>query len=388
MLLGSYSSGGSSNNIDGWRASDSALYNIVGSLLVKDFSGASFTSYSIIGCLFNIASMTSEVEFMQSLMTQYYPDFLAYLKDVTNLNASFTTFSLWVKANYKDFGKNATTSLFNEVVNVENALDRILRAVQDIDTSGGGSAQVDLSPYLDFTLPDGTVTSVADMLNSISTLADSILSALTNGDDSDESAANPVPLLRRILSSVNSGFFDVKDFLYDLNNSLCDDNYITAVEWLAMLYDKEFAVEVPEIDLSGLTVSVDTSGIESKLDDIYKQLVLSNIIAAGDLAHDFLSDFLSAAASAVGGVADSIKDVFPFCLVFVAMGVLDLFATNPVAPAFSVGVPTGIGQTTMLEIDLSQYDDMAAVCRGLVLGLYIVGLLAVTKNYMYNGDGS
>lgn len=76
----------------------------------------------------------------------------------------------------------------------------------------------------------------------------------------------------------------------------------------------------------------------------------------------------------------SLSSFFPFCIPFDLYNLLDALAAAPEAPVINgvIPVPT-FGQTYEIEVDLSPWDNVAALFRTLQLGLFIVGLALVTR---------
>lgn len=76
----------------------------------------------------------------------------------------------------------------------------------------------------------------------------------------------------------------------------------------------------------------------------------------------------------------SLTDFFPFCIPFDLYNLLDALAASPEAPVINgvIPVPT-FGQTYEIEVDLTPWDNVAALFRTLQLGLFIVGLALVTR---------
>jgi len=78
--------------------------------------------------------------------------------------------------------------------------------------------------------------------------------------------------------------------------------------------------------------------------------------------------------------------VFPFCIPFDVIAALKLFSANAVAPnfvwTFSFG---GLFNPVSINLDLSQFDDTAALVRKLETVLFIVGLAVATRSKFIRG---
>ena len=76
----------------------------------------------------------------------------------------------------------------------------------------------------------------------------------------------------------------------------------------------------------------------------------------------------------------SLKDFFPFCLPFDIYDLISALAADPVAPVFewTIAVPRwGISQ--VIEVDLSEWDDIARLFRTFELASFVLGLALITR---------
>ena len=81
-----------------------------------------------------------------------------------------------------------------------------------------------------------------------------------------------------------------------------------------------------------------------------------------------------------------LKDYFPFCLPWDVYAILQKFNADPVTPTFTLSFPsTIIGASVPLQVDLSQFDSVAAVARKMESISYIVGLAVVTRQVFLRG---
>lgn len=89
---------------------------------------------------------------------------------------------------------------------------------------------------------------------------------------------------------------------------------------------------------------------------------------------------------ALGDYSLDLRDFFPFCIPYDIYALLSLLAAEPEAPyfEFDVDIPI-IDFTWHIVIDLSPWDDVAAVLRTMELLLFIVGLGVATRNYYIRG---
>ena len=91
---------------------------------------------------------------------------------------------------------------------------------------------------------------------------------------------------------------------------------------------------------------------------------------------------VAAIASSLSSLSSTLQESFPFGALFMVASALSVLSASPVAPRFSgsvVGVP--------VEIDLSPFDSVAALCRGLLLVLYVIGLYHATRDWVFRSGG-
>lgn len=76
----------------------------------------------------------------------------------------------------------------------------------------------------------------------------------------------------------------------------------------------------------------------------------------------------------------SLSDFFPFCLPFDIYDLLSALAADPQAPVFewTIAVPRW-GISHDIEIDLSEWDDIARLFRTFELGAFVLGLALITR---------
>lgn len=95
------------------------------------------------------------------------------------------------------------------------------------------------------------------------------------------------------------------------------------------------------------------------------------------------ADAAAAAVPSVGQYDLGLANFFPFCLPFDFANFIGIFAADPVAPSFTIKLPTGYDGVTVTwteyEISLSQFDDVAYWVRKMELLAFCVGLLMLTR---------
>jgi len=88
-------------------------------------------------------------------------------------------------------------------------------------------------------------------------------------------------------------------------------------------------------------------------------------------------------ASDTGGVGQfglPILDIFPFCIPFDIFDFVAAFDASPVAPSVTLGVQIPIVDVPFeYTIDMTKFDELAAVVRGLECLLFLFGLMFITS---------
>ena len=152
---------------------------------------------------------------------------------------------------------------------------------------------------------------------------------------------------------------------------------------------KGFSDVLSRLDLlhedMGAGISVDTSGIESKLDKIAGLLLVAGAVeTAKDSLNDLLGDFDTPATSAaLGRIQDAMRGVFPFCIPSVVNMVLfGSVLAEPSPPVWEFDIAG-----SPLVVDFAPYEDFAEVCRWVVRLLFSVSLLMGTRRFIYGFGG-
>ncbi len=73
---------------------------------------------------------------------------------------------------------------------------------------------------------------------------------------------------------------------------------------------------------------------------------------------------------------------FPFCIPFDLYKMLACLAAEPEAPKFTFAIPKGLDGIYEFEVDLSAWDNTAAMVRRLEVVLFIIGLTVATRKFI------
>lgn len=143
-----------------------------------------------------------------------------------------------------------------------------------------------------------------------------------------------------------------------------------------------------------------TSWLEEVLEDIRDTLksirrwsiadtVFDGVDALADVA-SFLKDFLTAPAAAIGTAASSLgetanmlTDKFPFSIPWDMAALVTLLSAEPQAPVFKLPITIeSAGIEEYMEIDMSQFEYLSTIMRGMLSILYAYGILSMTTKVM------
>ena len=87
------------------------------------------------------------------------------------------------------------------------------------------------------------------------------------------------------------------------------------------------------------------------------------------------------AQEALKGLQFDLTSIFPFCIPFDVVKIIQKFDVTPVAPHVQISVPLpGLEQNFELDIDLSGFNTVATIFRSMELVAFVVGLAIITRN--------
>ena len=153
---------------------------------------------------------------------------------------------------------------------------------------------------------------------------------------------------------------------------------------------KEISIDIPSFDSSPVVDAID------RLIDTVEDLDFStevspevtvNVEDQKEQGLNLLDALLgvldvAAIASSLSTLTSTLEDSFPFGALFMVVSALAVLSASPVAPTFS-GVVWGVP----IDIDLSPFDSLAALCRALLLVLYVIGLYHATRDWVFHSGG-
>ena len=82
----------------------------------------------------------------------------------------------------------------------------------------------------------------------------------------------------------------------------------------------------------------------------------------------------------IDNMLPDLRNFFPFCIPFDVLAIAQAFSSdNREAPVFDWDLPLGVYGEQHIHLDLSQWDDIAALLRSLELALFILGLMQFAR---------
>lgn len=170
---------------------------------------------------------------------------------------------------------------------------------------------------------------------------------------------------------------DLKDLLTRANDMTVADSSLLSKglsDILAKMDNLNVSVSLP-------SVTVDMSGVESRLDDIKFLLGSAGVIENGkDFLGFVLGDLaLPATFSAIDSIEGALSTAFPFCLPSVVNLVLfGSVVADPQPPCWEFDI-----SGSPLVVDFAPFEDFAEVCRWTVRLLFVAALLLNTRKFVY-----
>ncbi len=128
-----------------------------------------------------------------------------------------------------------------------------------------------------------------------------------------------------------------------------------------------------EVSLSGIKGHLKV--IETLLTGIAALLAVDTVVDLLDFTSEELGDYLDNITDSIGEVTDAMTDVFPFCVPWDILAILALFSAEPEAPVFELPITIErLGIDYSISVDLSEYEQIALICRTILTCLFVVGL--------------
>ena len=148
------------------------------------------------------------------------------------------------------------------------------------------------------------------------------------------------------------------------------------------LVSKGFSDVLGKLDGLSVSVDVDLSGVESRLDSIIRLLSVAGVVEnAKDVLDAIFGDMsLDATEAASAAVSSAIQNAFPFCVPAVLKQILGLLQADPAPPEFHFdfwGAP--------LDFGFSDWQGLADMTSWLSRIGFAVVLFANSRRFVYSG---
>lgn len=289
-------------------------------------------------------------------------DTYIYSPNTYNNNSNTTN----VTNNTTNTTNNTTTTTINDTTN---------NTTYNYTTVVNGTNDIDMTP----------ITARLDALNAM----------VGNLGIDVQSIGSDLRSLDSEVASFHVDFVRFGDWLYNLwqGLNLTLDKIIARLD----LLDEDInALDVDAGTATSGTVDVDMTETNDLLQDIADKLdALNSLMAINTAANvlDAVLDLLDDLLDAIGGVLDTLADafgeltdVFPFSIPWDLAIIGGLLVHEPVTPVLDISLPRMGAQPVVLHVDLTTWNDAAAIARGCELILFGVGLALNTREMMGIGD--
>lgn len=148
------------------------------------------------------------------------------------------------------------------------------------------------------------------------------------------------------------------------------------------LLSKGFSDVLEKLGSLSVSVEVDLSGVESRLDSIVRLLTVAGVVEnSKDILDAIFGDMsLDATEAASSAVGSAIQSAFPFCVPAVLKQILGLLQSEPTPPEFHFdfwGAP--------LDFGFSDWQGLADMTSWLSRIGFAVMLFANTRRFVYSG---
>lgn len=125
--------------------------------------------------------------------------------------------------------------------------------------------------------------------------------------------------------------------------------------------------------------------IYNRLGDILTQVKQIKWLTVADVVLDALDSFGGGIGNIASALVDALSQVFPLCILWDFVKIVELFEAEPVPPVFEVPIKFGWLDET-ITIDLTEYEDIFTMLRFGEVALFLIGLFNITMSWVGKGD--
>ena len=210
-------------------------------------------------------------------------------------------------------------------------------------------------------------------LDSRVSIANDLLGKIQRNSDYITSLDSRVEIANDLLGKIQRS----SDFITSLDSRL--ERYYPAH---SQLVSKGFSDVLDSLGSLSVSVQVDLSGVESRLDSIIRLLTVAGVVEnAKDVLDAIFGDMsLDATGAASAAVGSAIQNAFPFCVPAVLKQILGLLQADPAPPEFHFdfwGAP--------LDFGFSDWQGLADMTSWLSRIGFAVVLFANSRRFVYSG---
>lgn len=210
-------------------------------------------------------------------------------------------------------------------------------------------------------------------LDSRASIANDLLGKIQRNSDFITSLDSRVSIVNDLLGKIQRN----SDFITSLDSRL--ERYYPAH---SQLVSKGFSDVLDGLGSLSVSVEVDLSGVESRLDSIVRLLTVAGVVEnAKDVLDAIFGDMsFDATEAASAAVGSAIQNAFPFCVPAVLKQILGLLQADPAPPEFHFdfwGAP--------LDFGFEDWGGLADMTGWLSRIGFAVMLFASSRRFVYSG---
>lgn len=304
------------------------------------------------------------------------------------------------KGRIKSENSSISDFVSGSLVAKESQRIRVYKTVDDYKRYSVGKRSVYYTENYYNYVPDDLTTSIDDLQKSVDDLQD-VVDELTDQIGNDTSESEIEELLKQILEELkkNPGTGDGGgggsggDVTVDIDLSTTNGLLSKILAKVTQIFDKISETAGGAVDAVNTKLQETLDEILSTLKSIRRWTIADTVFDGIDTVADvasLLKDFLTAPAAAIGTAASSLgetasmlTDKFPFSIPWDMAALVTLLSAEPQAPVFKLPIMIeSAGIEEYIEIDMSQFEYLSTLMRGMLSILYAYGILSMTTKVM------
>lgn len=250
-------------------------------------------------------------------------------------------------------------------------------------------------------VPEDLSVSIDDLQKTVDDLQ-KVIDELLKQIGNNTSEKEIMDLLKQILEELrnsgggNGGGNGGGDINVDIDLSTTNGLLSKILAKVTQIFDKISETATGSVDAVSAKLQETLDEILDTLKSIRRWTIADTVFDGLDALADiasFLKDFLTApaaaigtAASSLGDAADMLTDRFPFSIPWDMAALVTLLSAEPQAPVFKLPIVIeSYGIEEYIEIDMSQYEYLSTIMRGMLSIIYAYGILSMTTKVIDTG---